>query len=147
MLTWVQATACGAGGGLIVEAVVTFGRLHAWQQARHTARSAGRRLPRLGKFIDPLADPLAALFRLALGGAAAWLLHDEITGVYAAVTVGASAPALLAQLGRATTAAEALQGEPGRQIGPPPDSASGAGSGGVVPGVAQGLPARKGRAS
>ncbi|MCE3030119.1 hypothetical protein [Streptomyces sp. CMSTAAHL-2] len=135
MVTWVEATACGAGGGLIVEAVVTFGRLRAWQHARHTARSAVRRLPRIEEFIDPLADSLAALFRLALGGAAAWLLHDEITGVYAAVTVGASAPALLAQLGRATTAAEALQGGPG------------GGPGAVVPSPSEGASAREGRLS
>ncbi|MER6736515.1 hypothetical protein [Streptomyces puniciscabiei] len=135
MLTWVEATACGAGGGLIVEAVVTFGRLHAWQQARHTARSAVKRLPQIGEFIDPLADSLAALFRVALGGTAAWLLHDEITGVYAAVTVGASAPALLAQLGRATTATEALQGGPGGEPG------------GTMPGPSEGLPAREGRVS
>ncbi|MEV7981854.1 hypothetical protein [Streptomyces sp. NPDC086519] len=134
MLTWVEATACGAGGGLIVEAVVTFGRLHAWQQARHRARSAVRRLPRIEEFIDPLADSLAALFRLALGGAAAWLLHDEITGVYAAVTVGASAPALLAQMGRATTTAEALQGGPD------------GGPGAATPSPPEGMPARGGRA-
>ncbi|MYR89214.1 hypothetical protein GTY41_30965 [Streptomyces sp. SID685] len=115
--------------------MVTFGRLHAWQQARHTARSAVRRLPRIEEFIDPLADSLAALFRLALDGAAAWLLHDEITGVYAAVTVGASAPALLAQLGRATTAAEALQGAPS------------AGPGAATPAPAEGVPTREGRAS
>ncbi|MFD0374567.1 hypothetical protein [Streptomyces sp. NPDC127112] len=117
MLTWIEVTACGAGGGLIAEAVVTFGRLHAWQQARHAARASTSPLPAFGAFVDPLADSLSALFRVALGGAAAWLLHAEVTGVYAAVTVGASAPALLAQVGRASTAADALRGpgseEPG----------------------------------
>ncbi|GGW94836.1 hypothetical protein [Streptomyces noursei] len=109
MLRWAEATAYGAGGGLIVEAVVTYGRLRAWQQARHAARVADDRLPRIGKFVDPPADSLAALFRVMLGSVAGWLLHAEITGVYAAVTVGASAPALLAQLGRATTATDALR--------------------------------------
>lgn len=108
MLSWIGAAACGAGGGLIVEAVTTFGRLNDWQQARHAARTAGNQLPRIDRFIDPLADSLAALFRVALGSVAAWLLHDEVTGVYAAVTVGASAPALLAQVGRATTRADVL---------------------------------------
>ncbi|MFJ9714148.1 hypothetical protein [Streptomyces sp. NPDC101234] len=112
MLRWAEAAAYGAGGGLIVEAVVTYGRLHAWQQARHEARMADDQLPRVGKFVDPPADSLAAFFRVMLGAAAGWLLHAEITGVYAAVTVGASAPALLAQLGRATTATDALRGEP-----------------------------------
>ncbi|MGW0883142.1 hypothetical protein [Streptomyces sp. NPDC002671] len=140
MLTWFEATVCGAGGGLIVEAVVTFGRLHAWQQARHAARAAADRLPPIGEFVDPLADSLAALFRVALGGAAAWLLHAEVTGVYAAVTVGASAPALLAQLGSATTVAGALRGGDG---GEPSGSTSPADS----PGSPESLPAREETAS
>ncbi|MFK0256276.1 hypothetical protein [Streptomyces sp. NPDC090445] len=129
MLTWIEATACGAGGGLIAEAIVTFGRLNAWQQARHAARAAGATgdaLPALDVFVDPLADSLAALFRLALGAAAGWLLHGEVTGVYAAVTVGASAPALLAQFGRATTAAGAVAAAPRPAEGGEP--------GGTVPG-------------
>ncbi|GAA2171036.1 hypothetical protein GCM10009727_95990 [Actinomadura napierensis] len=113
MLTWIEAVACGACGGLITEVVVTFGRLHAWQQARHAARMATGPLPRLGAFVDPLADSLSALLRVLLGSAAGWLLHAEITGVYAAVTVGASAPALLAQVGRATSAADVLRVESG----------------------------------
>ena len=112
MLTWAEAMACGAGGGLIVEAVVTFGRLHAWQQARHAARAVADALPQIDAFVDLPADSLAALFRVVLGGAAGWLLHAEITGVYAAVTVGASAPALLAQVGKATTPADALRSGP-----------------------------------
>ncbi|MFC1415454.1 hypothetical protein [Streptacidiphilus cavernicola] len=134
---WIDASACGAAGGLIAEAVVTFGRLNAWQQARHTARATAAPLPRLDGFVDPLADSLAALLRVALGGVAGWLLHAEITGVYAAVTVGASAPALLAQVGRATTPAVALHGpdgaqpaalpSPGDGQGPPPTRAGDAG--------------------
>jgi hypothetical protein len=110
MLTWVEAAAYGAGGGLIVEAVVTFGRFHAWQQARHAARMAADPLPRMGAFVDLLADSLSALLRVVLGGTAGWLLHAEVSGVYAAVIVGASAPALLAQVGRAASTADALRG-------------------------------------
>jgi hypothetical protein len=112
MLTWAEAALCGAGGGLIVEAVVTFGRLHAWQQARHVARATAKPLPPIGTFIDPPADSLAALFRVVLGGAAGWLLHGELAGVFAAVAVGASAPAVLAQVARSTTATEALRAGP-----------------------------------
>lgn len=111
MLTWAEGVAYGAGGGVIVEAVVTYGRLNAWQQARHTARAAAVALPPIGTVIDPLADSLAALLRLVLGGAAGWLLHDQVSGVFAAVAVGASAPALLAQIGRSTTAAEAVRAD------------------------------------
>jgi hypothetical protein len=122
MLTWIEAVASGAGGGLIAEAVVTYGRLRSWQEARHAARASETPLPPLGRFIDPLADSLAALVRVALGGAAGWLLHTEVSGIYAAVTVGASAPALLAQIGRATTPTEALRahGEEPPQTPPVP---------------------------
>ncbi|MFJ9432606.1 hypothetical protein ACIRQY_23510 [Streptomyces sp. NPDC101490] len=109
MLSWTEGTLYGAGGGLVVEAVVSFGRLHAWQQARHAARTASEVLPRLGAYIDPPADLLAALFRVVLGGVAGWLLHGELAGVFAAVAVGASAPAVLAQMGSATTVTEPLQ--------------------------------------
>ena len=109
MLTWIEAAACGAGGGLIAEAVVTYGRLNAWQQARHSARAAAEPLPRIGAFVDPLADSLTALLRVVLGCAAGWLLHAEVSGMYAAVTVGASAPALLAQVGRAASRADVLR--------------------------------------
>ncbi len=115
MMTWAEAMACGAGGGLIAEAVVTFGRLRSWQQARHAQRAVAGDLPPIGVFIDPPADGLAALFRVLLGGMAGWLLHTEVTGVYAAAAVGASAPALLAQLGRSTTADGALHSAPGGQ--------------------------------
>ncbi|MGI5473026.1 hypothetical protein [Streptomyces sp. CA-132043] len=134
MLSWAEGALYGAGGGLIVEAVVTFGRLHAWQQARHAARVATEALPQLSTYIDPPADALAALFRIVLGGAAGWLLHGELAGVYAAIAVGASAPAVLAQMGSATTMAEALQ------AGAAPGSASGVPSG-TVPGPGVAAPA------
>ncbi|MEW1636946.1 hypothetical protein AB0469_23060 [Streptomyces sp. NPDC093801] len=120
MLTWIEAVAAGAGGGLIAEAVVTYGRLRGWQEARHAARASEQPLPPLDRFVDPLADSLAALVRVALGGAAGWLLHTEVTGIYAAVTVGASAPALLAQIGRASTPAEALRSPAEAPPQPPP---------------------------
>ncbi|RAJ29653.1 hypothetical protein K353_06608 [Kitasatospora sp. SolWspMP-SS2h] len=135
MMTWTEAAACGAAGGLIAEAVVTFGRLRAWQQARHVARAAGEALPPLGVFLDPPADGLAALFRILLGGMAGWLLHTEVSGTYAAVAVGASAPALLAQLGRSATADHALRQAPGGPVPvvPPSRPEPGPGSPAVPP--------------
>ncbi len=124
MLTWIEAVAFGAGGGLIAEAVVTYGRLHAWQQARHTARATQAPLLPLGRFVDPFADSLAALMRVVFGGVAGWLLHTEVTGIYAAVTVGASAPVLLAQIGRATTPAEALRAPHKAPLEPSPSAGS-----------------------
>jgi hypothetical protein len=82
--------------------------LNAWQQARHTARTDRRTTASDQHFIDLLADSLAALFRVMLRRAAGRLHHGEVADVFAAVVV-AAAPAVLAQVGRATTVAEALQ--------------------------------------
>ncbi|HXL92975.1 MAG TPA: hypothetical protein VN969_28945 [Streptosporangiaceae bacterium] len=69
---------------------------------------------------DPVPDLAVAFTRALLGCAAGWLLHDEITGMYAALAVGASAPGLLAGLGKATTPAEAVWGRSGsRAVSPP----------------------------
>jgi hypothetical protein len=115
MLSWYAAAVYGAAGGLVVEAVFTWRRLHAWQHARHAAAGTTER-PCLSQFIDPAPDLTVALTRAALGAIAGLLLRSEVTGVYAALTVGASAPALLAGLGKATTIAEATSassdGEP-----------------------------------
>jgi len=96
---WAVAAVLGMVGGGVVEAVALWGNLAAWQQARHKARRRGRRLPPLTRYVDPAADALVAVTRLVLGAAAAILLHDQISGAVTAIAVGASAPALLAQLG------------------------------------------------
>lgn len=112
MLSWYAAAVFGAAGGLVLEAVFTWRRLHAWQHARHCAAGTTER-PRLSQFIDPAPDLSVALTRAALGAIAGLALRSEVTGIYAALTVGASAPALLASLGRATTITEAgSHGEP-----------------------------------
>jgi hypothetical protein len=121
MSFWITAVSYGAAGGLITEAVDMWGRLREWQRARREARSRKEPLPPFTAFIDLVPDSTVAVTRALLGCAAGWLLHDEITGMYAALAVGASAPALLAGLGRATTPAEAVLGQPGRGPVPPPD--------------------------
>ena len=103
MLSWPAALGYGAVGGLAVEAVFTWTRLQAWQHARHAASEAGDQLPAISRFIDTGPDSLVAFSRTALGAVAGWLLHSDVTGVYAAITVGASAPSLLANLGKAST--------------------------------------------
>lgn len=118
MLSWYAAAIFGAAGGLVLEAVFTWRRLYAWQHARHATADMKER-PRLSQFIDPAPDLSVALTRAALGAIAGLLLRSEVTGIYAALTVGASAPALLASLGRATTITEASPH--GEQFdGPPP---------------------------
>lgn len=98
-------------GGAIVEAVVFYGRISTWQAMRHRVLAKGKgRLPPLRRYIDLPSDLLAAVTRLLLGAGAGWLFHSQITGVYAAVAVGASAPALLRQLGAAKSVRGAVEG-------------------------------------
>jgi hypothetical protein len=110
-VNWAFAAMYGALGGGVIEAVVFYGRLSAWQSARHRALARNsRHLPRIQKYIDPLSDTLAALTRLGLGAIAGALFHWQITGAYAAIAVGASAPALLLQFGAARSVHDAIQG-------------------------------------
>ncbi|MFJ5234497.1 hypothetical protein ACIQBJ_31905 [Kitasatospora sp. NPDC088391] len=111
-MDWAEAVGYGAVGGALVELVITNGRLLAWQAARHLARQdRRRRMPPLRRYIDPSADIAAGLSRIALGAATGWLLHSQVTGLYAAVAAGASAPALLRQIGSFTGAQSVLRGE------------------------------------
>ena len=86
--------------------------LLAWQQARRAAMGRGRRPRTVSRFIDWRAHLAVAATRAVLGAIAGWLLRGEIIGVYAALTVGASAPALLAVLGRAVTPTAAMMATP-----------------------------------
>lgn len=98
-MDWASAAGYGALGGLLIEAVTTFGHLIDWREARRRARVAGRRkLPTITRFVDPIADILVAGSRVLLGAAVGWALHSQVTGVGAAIAAGASAPALLRQL-------------------------------------------------
>lgn len=99
--------------------------LESWRQARHEAVMHRKRRPVLTNFIDPVADPAVALTRAGLGAVVGWLLHDQLTGVYAALTVGASAPAVLTALGRAVTPAGALAGRQHGGLARPPESERG----------------------
>ncbi|WP_284433015.1 hypothetical protein [Streptomyces sp. TUS-ST3] len=113
VMPWTTSIACGGLGGLVVEIVVFYGRIATWQAARHRALAKDRRrdqLPSLGKYIDAPSDALAAVTRLTLGAGAGWIFSPQLTGVFAAVAVGASAPALLRQLGSAKTLQAALSG-------------------------------------
>ena len=107
-MLWADAMCYGAAGGLITEAADLLVRLRAWQQASHAAREKGRKPPVFLKFIDPRPDTAVAVARAVLGCAAGWLLHDQISGMYAAGAVGASAPAVIAALGRVSITPEAL---------------------------------------
>lgn len=145
-MDWSAYVVYGAVGGAIVEVVVFYGRVSAWQAKRHRVLAKGKgRLPPLRRYIDLPSDLLAAATRLLLGAAAGWLFHSQITGVYAAVAVGASAPALLRQVGTAKSVRglvegpsssepaarqQSLGGAPGDGPAPPPEAALDLGSAG-----------------
>lgn len=100
---WLTAACFGAGGGFVVSAVAFCADVHAWQEERHRQRRARMSpLPKLTQFMDPWADLLALLTRIALGGMAGYVFHGEVVGNTAAMAVGAAAPALLAQFGKQT---------------------------------------------
>jgi hypothetical protein len=109
MLSLSAAIGYGAAGGSAAEAVVVWGRLHAWQLARHAALADGMALPPFTRFIDLGPDLAVAFTRVLLGCMAGWMLHGQVEGMYAALMVGASAPALLASLGRAATPAGVVE--------------------------------------
>jgi hypothetical protein len=103
MISLSAAVGYGALGGLVTEALFFWQQLRAWQLACHQALPKKKPRPTFGSFVDPFPDLSVAVTRVALGCAAGWLLRSEISGNYAALIVGGSAPALLASLGKATT--------------------------------------------
>lgn len=119
--------ALGAAGGSLRGLVDAYNQVVAWQAARrdHRRRPAvrGSEVPRLTEYVDPVPDSVATAFHMALGaaGAAMFGLSGQITGAYAAIAVGISAPALLTQIGRVQSVSETLAGPatPARTPEPP----------------------------
>ncbi|MFF4787818.1 hypothetical protein ACFY3E_41700 [Streptomyces griseorubiginosus] len=112
-MTWWQFALLGAGGGLLVEVLAVFRWLGAWQVARRTKSGRVRgKPPRLRVYIDPAAHCWLAVCRAALGAAttALFAASGQINGIYVAVTLGFSAPAVLAQLGTVPQIAAAVAG-------------------------------------
>lgn len=109
-MDWVTATWLGAAGGALVQAIAVYVCVGSWHEARRECRD--RRdpdLPPLSRFIDFPADTAVAVTRLVLGAAAGAIFHGQIVGMAAAVAVGASAPAVLQQLGQVRSIREAVQ--------------------------------------
>jgi hypothetical protein len=110
-MDWPLAVGYGAVGGFIVELINLWSNLIAWQAARHAARAkAEHPLPDIAKYIDLRADTAVAVTRVILGAAAGLLFHGQVTGATAAIAVGASAPAVLAQLATVRGVREVVQG-------------------------------------
>ncbi|KUO01769.1 hypothetical protein [Streptomyces resistomycificus] len=106
----------GAAGGALRGLLDVYTRFLDWQ----TDRRAHRRLPlgqqseppRFRSYFDPIGDPVAAVVHSAMGAGAAVLLGTtgQISGAYAALVVGISAPVILTQLGRVQSVNDALTG-------------------------------------
>ncbi|MEU5667069.1 hypothetical protein [Streptomyces longwoodensis] len=117
----------GGAGGVLRGLLDVYTRFLDW----HTDRRGHRRLlagqegepPRLQQYFDPVGDSVAAVVHSAMGAGAAVLLGTtgQISGAYAALVVGISAPVILTQLGRVQSVNDALTG------GPEPEATAAAG--------------------
>ena len=108
----------GAAGGVLRGLLDVYARFLDWQSDRR----AHRRLPpghdgeppRFQQYFDPVGDPVAAVVHSGLGAGAAVLFGatGQISGAYAAVVVGISAPVILTQLSRVQQVSDALTASP-----------------------------------
>jgi hypothetical protein len=109
-MDWVTAVWLGGAGGALVQVIALYVYVGSWHEARKECRDRrDAELPPLSRFVDFPADTAVAVTRLVLGAAAGVIFHGQIVGVAAAVAVGASAPAVLQQLGQVRGVREAVQ--------------------------------------
>ncbi|MGW2108563.1 hypothetical protein [Streptomyces sp. NPDC001948] len=109
----------GAAGGLLRGVLDLYTRFVSWQADRRLHRqsavagAAQAEVPRFQAYFDPAVDTAAAVVHGMMGAGAAVLFGTtgQISGGYAALVVGLSAPMLLTQLGRIQTVNEAVTGE------------------------------------
>ncbi|MFB7784037.1 hypothetical protein ACFC1D_15185 [Streptomyces vinaceus] len=109
----------GTAGGLLRGVLDLYTRFVSWQADRRvhrqsTAEAAAQGAPpQFGAYFDPAVDIVAAALHSVLGAGAAVLFGTtgQISGEYAALVVGMSAPILLTQLSRIQTVNEALTGD------------------------------------
>ncbi|MFL9654124.1 hypothetical protein ACJ7VE_10450 [Streptomyces sp. PB17] len=108
----------GAAGGALRGLLDVYSRFLDWQADRRANRQlpTGQEseAPRFQEYFDPVADPIAAVVHSAMGAGAAVLLGTtgQVSGAYAAVVVGISAPVILTQLGRVQSVGDAVGGAP-----------------------------------
>lgn len=119
-MSWWQFALLGAGGGLLVEVLALFRQCKAWQAARMTRTGRVRaKRPALRTYIDFPAHTWIAVFRSGLGAAMAILFgtSGQVSGAYAAVVLGFSAPSMLAQLGSIPQVSAVVTGLPSTPSG------------------------------
>lgn len=101
-------------------ALDVYTRFVSWQADRRAYRQlnaagvASGQAPQFQGYFDPSVDIVAAVVHGAMGAGAAVLFGTtgQISGSYAALVVGLSAPMLLTQLGRIQSVNEAVTGDP-----------------------------------
>ncbi|WP_149551869.1 hypothetical protein [Streptomyces marokkonensis] len=108
----------GAAGGALRGLLDVYNRFLDWQSDRRAHRQSltgqGSESPRFLDYFDPVADPVAAVVHSAMGAGAAVLFGTtgQVSGAYAAMVVGLSAPVILTQLGRVQSIGDAVNGVP-----------------------------------
>ncbi|CAL9672945.1 hypothetical protein SUDANB140_07552 (plasmid) [Streptomyces sp. enrichment culture] len=109
----------GAAGGLLRGVVDLYARFVCWQADRNahrqgiTAGTTQGEAPRFQGYFDAPVDFAAAVVHTTMGAGAAVLFGTtgQVSGEYAALVVGMSAPVLLTQLIRIQTVSEAVTGD------------------------------------
>jgi hypothetical protein len=113
----------GAAGGTLRGLLDVYNRFLDWQSDRRAHRQlpAGEETepPRFQEYFDPVADPVAAVLHSAMGAGTAVLFGTtgQISGAYAAIIVGISAPVILTQLGRVQSVSDAVTGASPTAVG------------------------------
>jgi hypothetical protein len=108
----------GAAGGSLRGFMDAYSQVMTWRTARLDHRksptSENPEPPLLRDYFDPFPDLVMALGNTALGAIIAGLfaMQGQISGAYAAVAVGLSAPALLNQIGQIPAVSSAVTGTP-----------------------------------
>lgn len=132
----------GAVGGVlrgVVDLYIKFANWRSDRGAHQREQLSEHARPRLTQYFDPPVDLAAAGVHSVMGAGMAVLFGTtgQISGPYAAIVVGASAPVLLTQLARIQSVSEALGGG---QTGPgPADPSVGVAAGTAEPAVAVGV--------
>nr|QXL90809.1 hypothetical protein [Streptomyces sp.] len=137
----------GAAGGLLRGVLDAYTRFVSWQADRRAHRqlaaagAAQGESPKFQVYFDPSVDAVAAVVHSVMGAGTAVLFGTtgQISGEYAALVVGLSAPMLLTQLGRIQTVNEAVTGdrqaagaaEPAAEAAAPQPAADAMGAGGA----------------
>lgn len=98
----------GAVGGCMIGFVALFADVTDWQAACRERKREDQ--PPLRDYVLPGPDGIVLVLRALLGAAAGCAFHSQVTGVAAAIAVGAAAPGLFRQLGTVRGVQEAVQG-------------------------------------